>query len=114
MSREYEILYIIKPNLGQEEVKKVNDDIQSVIKETGGEIITFKDLGVRELGTEFKKNKQGHYALYQFKADNAVLTELNEKLRVTESVLRFIIIKLESSESANILDSDPQKVSSNG
>tara|TARA_B100001142_G_C14133451_1_gene577782 strand:+ start:443 stop:787 length:345 start_codon:yes stop_codon:yes gene_type:complete len=114
MQKEYEILYIIKPNLGEEETNKINNNIQSWIKSSGGEVITFKSLGLRDLGTEFKKNKQGYYALCQFKADNAVLAELNEKLRVTESVLRYINIKLESSEFANIVDSDPQRGTANG
>ena len=108
MQREYEILYIIKPHLGDEKVKKINDSLQSWITSTGGEIILFKDLGLRELGTEFKKNKQGHYALCQFKGNQKVLTELNEKLRVTENIIRYLNVKLEDVEAPGILEAEPQ------
>ena len=112
MQKEYEILYIIKPNVGDNVVQEINANVQSWITNTGGEIIVFKEIGMRDLGTEFSKNKQGFYALCQFRGDNAVLDELNQRMRVTDGILRYINIKLDSSESPAILETDPQKVSS--
>jgi small subunit ribosomal protein S6 len=109
MQKEYEILYIIKPHLGDEKVKKINDNLQSWITSSGGEILLFKEIGLRDLGTEFMKNKQGYYSLCQFKGDEAVLTELNEKLRVTEDIIRYLNVKLKAVTVEGILEVEPQR-----
>lgn len=109
MIREYEILYIVKPGLGDEKVKTIHSNLQSWITSNGGEVTKFKDLGLRDLATEFHKCVQGHYGLCQFKGDIAVLQELNEKLRVTEDILRYLNVRLEDVESADIIQVEPQK-----
>jgi|TARA_B100000586_G_C20104663_1_gene426698 small subunit ribosomal protein S6 len=108
MQKEYEILYIIKPHLGDEKTKIINDNLQSWITSSGGEVTLFKDLGLRDLGTEFNKNKQGYYSLCQFKGNEKVLTELNEKLGVTEDIIRYLNVKLEDVEAPGILEAEPQ------
>jgi len=96
MSRGYELLYIIKPKLGDEVNKKVVENVQKWIVDNGGEVTLHKEIGTRDLSTHFEDFTQGYYVQVQFNATNDTLDELNQKLRVDEQILRYLNVTLES------------------
>ncbi|MFC1755490.1 30S ribosomal protein S6 [Thermoproteota archaeon] len=94
--RHYDILLIIKPNMGEEDYTKIIDNMKSWIEGNGGEITLLKTPGTQELGYPIEKYTHGYYVNCQFKADNKALDKLKAKLQVTEDILRYLIVTMDS------------------
>ncbi len=91
----YESIFIINPNLSDEETAGVIKKMQDVVAKQGGEMLKFEDWGKKKLAYEIKKHKRGHYAFLQFKAAPAVVSELERTYKLTDSVIKFLSVKLE-------------------
>ena len=95
MTREYEILLIIKPTVGHDKAKLHGDKLQSWIKDQGGSTLYFKDLGLRDLASELQKTTQGYYLQCQFEVSAESLKELQSNLGVNEDIFRYMIVTLD-------------------
>ncbi len=91
----YESIFIINPNLSDEDTAGVIKKMQDVVTKQGGEMIKFEDWGKKKLAYEIKKQKRGHYAFFQFKAAPAVIAELERTYKMTDTVIKFLSVKLE-------------------
>ncbi len=91
----YESIFIINPNLSDEETAGVIKKMQDVVANQGGEMLKFEDWGKKKLAYEIKKHKRGHYAFFQFKSAPAVVSELERTYKMTDTVIKFMTIKLE-------------------
>ena len=90
----YETLFIVHPNMTEEEVKPYIEKVTGVI-ETAGTVTEIEEWGKKRLAYEIEKVRDGYYVLVQFNAESKVLDELNHIFRITENILRGIIIKKE-------------------
>jgi small subunit ribosomal protein S6 len=90
----YELLFILKPNLSDEERKKIVDVLKNIIVENGGEITREEDWGKRTLAYEIKKVNEGYYTLLNFTSGSKVPGEVEKRMKHTENILRWLIIKL--------------------
>ena len=91
----YESIFIINPNLTDEETAGVIKKMQDVVAKQGGEMLKFEDWGKKKLAYEIKKHKRGHYAFFQFKAGPTAVSELERTYKLTDSVIKFLTVKLE-------------------
>jgi small subunit ribosomal protein S6 len=91
----YESIFIINANLSDEETASVIKKMQDVVIKQGGEMTKFEDWGKKKLAYEIKKQKRGHYAFFQFKSAPAAVAELERTYKLTDSVIKFITVKLE-------------------
>ena len=91
----YESIFIVNANLSDEETANTIKKMQDVVVKQGGEMIKFEDWGKKKLAYEIKKQKRGHYAFFQFKAAPTAVSELERTYKMTDSVIKFITIKLE-------------------
>jgi small subunit ribosomal protein S6 len=91
----YESIFIINPNLSDEEIAGVIKKMQDVVAKQGGEMIKFEDWGKKKLAYEIKKHKRGHYAFFQFKAAPTAISELERTYKLTDTVIKFLTVKLE-------------------
>lgn len=91
----YESIFIINPNLTDEETAGVNKKMQDVVAKQGGEMIKVEDWGKKRLTYEIKKQKRGHYVFFQFKSAPPVVKELERTYKLTDSVIKFMTIRLE-------------------
>ena len=96
MTKEYEILFIMKPHLGEEVYTETIAAFQSWITGTEGEIVSLKTLGIRELATIFEKMNQGYYVQCHFKGTPATLTEIQNRIKVNEVIFRQLIVTIDS------------------
>ncbi|RUS48798.1 30S ribosomal protein S6 [Cohnella sp. AR92] len=90
--RNYELMYIIRPDVDQETVQAVSEKFQGIIV-NGGEIVKHDILGKRRLAYEINKHRDGTYVLVQFTADSAVVSELERVLKITDEVIRHMIVR---------------------
>lgn len=91
----YESIFIINPNISDDETAAVIKKMQDVVAKQNGEMLKFEDWGKKKLAYEIKKQKRGHYAFFQFKAAPGAVSELERTYKMTDSVIKFITVKLE-------------------
>ncbi len=90
----YETLFIVNPNVTEEELDVEIAKVQAVI-ETAGEVKTVDKWGKRKLAYEINKVNEAYYTLITFEGESSVLEELNHIYRITENIFRGIYLKVE-------------------
>jgi small subunit ribosomal protein S6 len=100
--RNYEITYIVHPDLDDSAFKKLNDLIGSWIKDGGGKITKSDVWGKRKMAYAIRKQDQGQYVLLQVEMDPSFGSELERQLGLQESVLRYLIVAVEAEDEAEL------------
>ncbi|MBB6674385.1 30S ribosomal protein S6 [Cohnella nanjingensis] len=90
--RNYELMYIIRPDVEQETVQAVVEKFQGIIA-NGGEIVKHEVQGKKRLAYEINKHRDGTYVLVHFKATPDVVTELERVLKITDEVIRHMVVR---------------------
>ena len=89
----YELLYIVPNKYTEDEAVKINDKVNDLIKEKGGEATYSEDWGKKKLTYQIKKFSYGYYKLIEFDVDGANLASIDRELRLASDVLRHQIVK---------------------
>jgi len=95
--RTYELLYIIPATLTDEEVAKAETDIQALVQKYGGTPKESRRLGKFRLTYLIKKARHGHYVLAYFDAEPSAVAKINEALRISDSVIRHLILRADEA-----------------
>ena len=90
----YETIFIIDATLAEENITALKDKFVSLI-EKNGEVESVDEWGKRRLAYEIDDKTEGYYVLANFKADGDFPKELDRKFRITDGILRTIIIRKE-------------------
>jgi len=93
--RAYETIFILHPSLDEEAVKANVEKFKGVIENNGGEVESVDVWGRRKLAYEIAKVNEGVYTLINFKADAELPKELDRIFRITDGIVRHIIVKEE-------------------
>lgn len=90
--RTYEALYIVRPDVKDEDIQTIADEVIKLVTDNGGAIVRSEIWGKRKLAYEVKKLTEGVYVLLRFEADQALIPKLENYFRLSESVIRFLIV----------------------
>ena len=90
----YEAMLIVIPELDEEQVENTITRFRTIIERTGGEVGEVNNWGRRKLAYEIEHRTDGFYAVMEFTAGERTLAELKRILRVSDDVLRHMIVKL--------------------
>ncbi len=93
--RNYELSVVLFSTLGEEEKVTALEKVKELITRFGGEITNVDDWGKRKLAYEINKQREGFYYFIQFQAETSVPAEIESRIRIMESVLRYLIISLD-------------------
>lgn len=93
--REYEMVLVLKPDLGEEELPAAVDRITGFIAASGGEVAKVDPWGRRKLAYPIQKYVEGNYVLTQFKLEPSLVMGLEANLRLDEHLLRHLIVRAE-------------------
>ena len=91
--RNYEIMFIVNPNAAEEEIDKINGQIESIITSGGGKIEKIEKMGKRRLAYEIDKQREGHYVLFAMAANGDIIKECERRLRVIDAVIKYITVR---------------------
>jgi small subunit ribosomal protein S6 len=97
MSGYYDLMLLLDPTAPEERRNAAIQETESMIG-SGGELVGSYDWGTRRMAYEIDHRPEAEYRLYQFNGDNSLLERLNQRLRITDAVLRFRIIKLKPGQ----------------
>jgi small subunit ribosomal protein S6 len=97
MTRIYEELFIVKPDVPEEEVNELVEQIRVVITASGGTVDKVDLWGKRKLAYRIDKYREGNYVLFQFTAGPQLVKELERKLRVADTVIKFLTVRIDET-----------------
>lgn len=93
MQRTYEVMFIVRPDLPEEEMDKLITTLQTHAATAGATVENTEKMGKRRLAYDVKKFQDGFYVLLTLAADGKAIHELERRLRVTEQVIKFITVR---------------------
>jgi small subunit ribosomal protein S6 len=98
MSRVYEVMFIVRPDVVEEDADKLIAGFSTTVTNGGGVVKTVEKMGRRKLAYQVRKFNDGNYVLLTIEADGPVVLELERRLRVTEPVIKFITVRMDEEE----------------
>jgi small subunit ribosomal protein S6 len=98
MQRTYEIMFIVRPDILDEDLDKLIAGLEANITHGGGSIKSMEKLGRRKLAYMVKKFNDGNYVLLTINADGSLVGEIERRLRVSEPVIKFISVRMDEEE----------------
>lgn len=91
--KNYEIMFILSTRTTEEDRKASIEAVESILTKEGAVELKTEIWGDRKLAYPVKKHENGYYVLTTFKIDGVNLKEVESKLNITESILKYIIVK---------------------
>ncbi|GAK03393.1 SSU ribosomal protein S6p [Geomicrobium sp. JCM 19037] len=91
--RNYEILYILSPQLDEEAVKAANERFQKVLTDNGAEITSVDDKGRRRLAYEINDFTEGYYVILKVQAETVAVNEFDRRVKLTDDVIRTLVVR---------------------
>ena len=97
--RQYETVFLISPNLEEEETTKIITQISGVISKKRGKLIQEDRWGKKKLAYPIKKFEEAFYVFFHYEGDSDIPFELEKRFKQTEAILRFLTVKKEAREN---------------
>ena len=93
-TREYETIFILKPDVSNEVIGATNTKIRGVVEAGGGTLLKIENWGRRKLAYEVKKQLKGIYIFFRYLGDPGLVEEVERNLHLTDSVIRQYSVKI--------------------
>ncbi|HKD66674.1 MAG TPA: 30S ribosomal protein S6 [Candidatus Binataceae bacterium] len=101
--RRYETIFILRPDLGESQIKQSLKRVEDIVSNGGGELIETDEWGVRELAYRIRRERRGYYVRLDYVAGGAVMNEVERNLKLMDESLRHLSVMVED-------DADPAKL----
>ena len=98
MSRLYEVMFIVRPDVAEEDADKLITGFSTTVTNGGGVVKSVEKMGRRKLAYTVRKFNDGNFVLLTIEAGGPVVLELERRLRVTEPVIKFITVRMDEEE----------------
>jgi small subunit ribosomal protein S6 len=98
MSRTYEVMFIVRPDVADEDLDKLIAGFAATVTNGGGTVKSTEKMGRRKLAYLVRRFSDGNYVLLTIEANGAVVAELERRLRVSEPVIKFITVRMDEEE----------------
>ena len=98
--RLYESVFIARQDISSQQVESMADEFAGIITNAGGKIHKREYWGLRSLAYRIKKNRKGHYIMFNLETDGATLKEYERIMGLNEDVLRFLNIRIKEVDEA--------------
>ena len=92
--KKYESVIIVNPNVDEEGLKALEEKFTGLINENG-KVESVENMGKKRLAYEIKKFKEGTYMIFSFEANPDSIKELERVYRITDDVIKFIVVRKE-------------------
>ncbi len=94
----YESVVIARQDISSAQVDTLADDLTTILEENGGKVAKRENWGLRSLAFRIKKNRKGHYVMFNVDAPAEAVAEYERRMRINEDVLRYMTVRVEELE----------------
>jgi small subunit ribosomal protein S6 len=98
MNRTYELMFVVRPDMTEEDLDKLISTLQSVVPPSGGNVVKVEKMGKRRLAYTVRRFHDGIYVLMVIEGGGVVMHELERRLRVTEPVIKFLTVRIDAEQ----------------
>ncbi len=98
MNRTYELMFIVRPDMAEEDQDKLISTLESAVTTTGGQVKSVEKMGKRRLAYTVRRFHEGLYMLLTVEGGGNLIHELERRLRVTEPVIKFITVRIDEEQ----------------
>ena len=95
MQRTYELMFIVRPDMTDEDQDRLMSNLESQVGTAGGTVKSVERMGKRRLAYLVRRFQDGIYILMTLEGDGAMVKEVERRLRVTEPVIKFITVRVD-------------------
>jgi len=90
--RNYEIVFIVRPDVADEEIQKLITQMEGVVASAGGKVEKVDKMGRRRLAYRVHKQREGFYVLFQVQGTGDTVREFERRLKVTDAVIKYLTV----------------------
>ena len=94
----YEVMFIVSPNVEGDAVDQYIERFGRLVTESGGEVVAVDKWGKRRFAYEIQGLNEGYYVVMQFRADRNTVHELSRVMRITDDIVRHMVVRLDESQ----------------
>lgn len=98
MARSYEVMFIIRPDVPEDEADKLITHLEGSVTSGGGAVKTER-MGRRRLAYRVRGFQEGAYVLFTVEGSGQMVRELERRLRVTEPVIKFLTVRVDEEQT---------------
>ena len=98
MNRTYELMFIVRPDMQEEDQDKLISTLETAVSSSGGSVKKMEKLGKRRLAYMVGKFHDGIYILLTVEGSGGLVHELERRLRVTEPVIKFLTVRIDEEQ----------------
>ena len=98
MNRTYELMFIVRPDMTDEDLDKLISTLQAVVPANGGTVQKIEKMGKRRLAYTVRRFHDGIYVLMVVEGGGPAIHELERRLRVTEPVIKFLTVRVDEEQ----------------
>lgn len=103
---QYETMYILRPDLGEEQTDQAINKYQSVLLEQGAQNLETQHRGRRRLAYEIGKHREGVYIQMNYSSPGTAVFALERSMRLSDDVIRYMTLKAETASEADIVSAE--------
>ena len=98
MQRTYEVMFIVRPDMTEEDQDKLISTLEAAVTSSGGLVKNVEKMGKRRLAYAVRRFHDGMYILLTFEGSGGLVHELERRLRVTEPVIKFLSVRIDEEQ----------------
>jgi small subunit ribosomal protein S6 len=98
MNRTYELMFIVRPDMPEEDLDKLISTLESQVTTSGGTVKNVEKMGKRRLAYMVRRFSDGVYVLLTAEGSGGLIHELERRLRVTEPVIKFLTVRVDEEQ----------------
>jgi len=93
--RNYEIIFIVRPDVTEEDVDKLIAQMEGVVTGAGGNLEKVEKIGRRRLAYRVKKQREGIYVLFRLQGSGDTVKEFERRLKVIDTVIKYLTVRID-------------------
>jgi small subunit ribosomal protein S6 len=98
MNRTYELMFIVRPDMAEEDLDKLISTLETAVSTSGGTVKSVERMGKRRLAYVVRRFHDGVYVLLTVEGSGGLIHELERRLRVTEPVIKFLSVRIDEEQ----------------
>ena len=94
-SRQYELMYIVSPDVTEDEVAQLHTRVEEIVQQLGGGVDKTENWGRRRLAYQIRRHREVTYVVELVSGPASMLAELDRRLRVMDQLLRHLVVRVD-------------------